>query len=81
MGQRWITKKSSLKLRDAQTTASLDRARIFLAGTVIVAKTPEEGRRMVDKVADTKPNFIKIRVDDKPRHHPENPSGCLSRGH
>src|SRR5262249_34683507 len=31
---------------------------------VIVGKTPEEARRMVDQVADTKPDFIKIRVDD-----------------
>ena len=31
---------------------------------MIVAKTPEEGRKMVDQVADTKPNYIKIRVDD-----------------
>jgi imidazolonepropionase-like amidohydrolase len=54
----------AFKLRDAQETPSLNRARIFVAGTVIVAKTPEEGRQMVDKVADTKPNYIKIRVDD-----------------
>jgi len=54
----------SYKLRDAQNTQALNRARIYVAGTVIVAKTPEEGRAMVDKVADTKPDYIKIRVDD-----------------
>ena len=54
----------AFKLRDAQDTPSLNRARIFVAGTVIVGKTPEEARKMVDKVADTKPNYIKIRVDD-----------------
>jgi imidazolonepropionase-like amidohydrolase len=54
----------AFKLRDAQETASLDRARIFVAGPVIVGSTPEEGRRMVDKVADMKPDYIKIRVDD-----------------
>jgi imidazolonepropionase-like amidohydrolase len=54
----------AFKLRDAQGTASLNRARIFLAGPVIVGKTPQEGRQMVDKVAGMKPDFIKIRVDD-----------------
>jgi imidazolonepropionase-like amidohydrolase len=54
----------AFKLRDAQGTASLNRARIFLAGPVIVGKTAQEGRQMVDKVASMKPDFIKIRVDD-----------------
>jgi len=54
----------AFKLRDAQATPSLNRARIFVAGPVIVAKTPEEARQMVDKVADMKPDYIKIRVDD-----------------
>jgi imidazolonepropionase-like amidohydrolase len=54
----------AFKLRDAQDTPSLNRARIFVAGPVIVGTTPEEGRRMVDRVADMKPNYIKIRVDD-----------------
>jgi imidazolonepropionase-like amidohydrolase len=56
--------EAAYKLRDSQATPTLNRARIFVAGSVIVAKTPEEGRRMVDQVADTKPNYIKIRVDD-----------------
>jgi imidazolonepropionase-like amidohydrolase len=54
----------AFKLRDAQETPSLNRARIFVAGPVIVGATAEEGRRMVDKVADMKPDYIKIRVDD-----------------
>src|SRR5437660_242418 len=54
----------AFKLRDAQGTPALNRARIFVAGPVIAAKTPEEARRMVDKVAAMKPDFIKIRVDD-----------------
>ena len=54
----------AFRLRDAQDTPSLNRARIFVAGPVIVGTTPEEGRQMVDKVADMKPNYIKIRVDD-----------------
>lgn len=52
------------RIRDAQNTPSLDRARIYLAGEVIVGKTPLEARQMAGKVAATKPDVIKIRVDD-----------------
>jgi imidazolonepropionase-like amidohydrolase len=55
---------AAFKLRDAQQTPSLDRARILVAGPVIVGANPEEARRMVDKVADLHPDYIKIRVDD-----------------
>jgi imidazolonepropionase-like amidohydrolase len=54
----------AFRLRDAQGTPSLNRARIFVAGPVIVGKTPREGRQMVEKVAAMKPDYIKIRVDD-----------------
>jgi imidazolonepropionase-like amidohydrolase len=54
----------AFELRDEQNTASLNRARIHVAGPVIVGSTPEEGRKMVDRVADMKPDYIKIRVDD-----------------
>lgn len=50
--------------RQAQAAPSLDRARLYLAGEVITARTPEEARRMVAKVAAGKPDIIKIRVDD-----------------
>ncbi len=52
------------QLRDSQDTATLHRARLYAAGPVIVGKTPEEARKMVDEVAAMKPNLIKIRVDD-----------------
>ena len=48
----------------AQNTPSLDRARLYVAGDVIVGKTPEEARQMVARVAAAKPDVIKIRVDD-----------------
>jgi imidazolonepropionase-like amidohydrolase len=54
----------AFKARDAQDTASLDRARIHLAGDVIVGKTPDEARQMVATVAARRPDIIKIRVDD-----------------
>ena len=52
------------RARETQNSPSLDRARIHLAGTVIVGKTPDEARQMVERVAGTKPDIIKIRVDD-----------------
>ena len=42
----------------------LDRARIFVAGPVVSAKTPDEARRIVREVAKLEPDWIKIRVDD-----------------
>jgi imidazolonepropionase-like amidohydrolase len=51
-------------LRDAQGTASLKRARIYVAGDVITATTPEEARARVAEMAARKVDVIKIRVDD-----------------
>jgi imidazolonepropionase-like amidohydrolase len=54
----------AFRAREAQQTPSLDRTRIHLAGEVIVGKTPQEARQMVARVAATKPDMIKLRVDD-----------------
>jgi imidazolonepropionase-like amidohydrolase len=50
--------------RDSQNVAGLDRARIFLAGDIITAATPEAARERVAAAAASKPDVIKIRVDD-----------------
>lgn len=50
--------------RDAQRTAHLDRARLFVAGPVVVAETPDEARKQVADNAALKVDVIKIRVDD-----------------
>lgn len=55
---------AGFRLRDAQETAELDRARLYVAGRVITADTPEEARQKVDENAETKPDYIKFRVDD-----------------
>lgn len=57
-------REQGFRLREEQETPALNRARIYVAGTVITGKTPEEAQRLVDTVAAMKPNFIKIRVDD-----------------
>jgi imidazolonepropionase-like amidohydrolase len=55
----------SFRLRDEQFSgAPIHRSRIFVAGKIIVADTPEDARQQVDEVAATKPDIIKIRVDD-----------------
>lgn len=54
----------AFKARDAQDAPTLDRARLYVAGDVIAAKTPDQARQMVAKVAESKPDVIKIRVDD-----------------
>jgi imidazolonepropionase-like amidohydrolase len=51
-------------LRDEQAKGPLDRARIYVAGTVINGATAEEARAATDKAADAKPDILKIRVDN-----------------
>src|SRR5437016_3550319 len=55
---------ASLKARDAQSTPSLDRARLFVAGPVLNPKSVEEARSLVDQDAAMKVNIVKIRIDD-----------------
>ena len=54
----------AFEARDAQSVPTLDRARIYLAGEVITAATAAEAKQAVARVAATKPDLIKIRVDD-----------------
>lgn len=51
-------------LRDQQNTAELERARLYVAGPVLTAQTPEDAMARVDETATLNPDFIKIRVDD-----------------
>jgi imidazolonepropionase-like amidohydrolase len=54
----------AFEARNAQSVATLDRARIYLAGEVITAANAAEAKQAVARVAATKPDVIKIRVDD-----------------
>jgi imidazolonepropionase-like amidohydrolase len=58
-------KEPAYDARQAQNTSSLKRSRLYLAGEIIVGDTPEAAREMVRKVAATKPDLLKIRVDDQ----------------
>jgi 3-mercaptopyruvate sulfurtransferase SseA len=57
-------RNAGFTLRDAQRAGRPDTARLLVAGPVITARTPEEARADVDRVAAMKPDWIKIRVDD-----------------
>jgi imidazolonepropionase-like amidohydrolase len=48
----------------AENAAATDRARVFVAGPVINGDTADAAREMANKVADMKPDLLKIRVDD-----------------
>ena len=51
-------------LRAEQATAPPGRARVYVAGPIVVADTAEAARVEADKVIALKPDLVKIRVDD-----------------
>jgi imidazolonepropionase-like amidohydrolase len=57
-------REPGFRARDSQNTATLKRARVYLAGPVITGKTGEEARAAVERAVAMKPEWIKIRVDD-----------------
>src|SRR3972149_4629313 len=54
----------SVRLRDAQDTSSLNRARLYVAGSVVTAETPQSAPQMVDHNVALGVDLIKVRVDD-----------------
>ena len=57
-------REEGFRVRDEQDTPSLDRARLYVAGPVVDATTPEAARGQVAALADRKVDWVKIRVDD-----------------
>jgi len=55
---------AGIAARDAQSVATLDRARLFVAGPVLAPKTPVEARQLVADDQAMKVDIVKIRVDD-----------------
>jgi imidazolonepropionase-like amidohydrolase len=55
---------AGFQLRDEQAAGALDRARIFVAGTVIGGDTPEAALAATETVLAMKPDILKIRIDD-----------------
>ena len=52
-------------LRNEQFDQSLERARIYVAGSVVVGDSEAEIRAEVNRNADMGANFIKVRIDDE----------------
>lgn len=52
------------RTRPAQQTASLTRARLFIAGPIPTSKTAGEGRKAVDEIAAAHTDIVKFRIDD-----------------
>src|SRR5688500_13244000 len=50
--------------RNANDAPDLARARLLLAGEIVTATTPDAARQAVARVAGTRVDIIKIRVDD-----------------
>ena len=78
-------REAGFRLRDENELATLNRSRLYVAGPVITAKTPEEARSAVDAAADLKPDWIKIRVDDNlgttEKMRPEVYRAVIARAH
>ena len=56
--------QASLEIRDEQNVSTLNRSRLFVAGTIVTGDTPELVRSIVQTNAANAVDFIKIRVDD-----------------
>jgi imidazolonepropionase-like amidohydrolase len=76
---------AGFRIRDAQSTPSLDHARLFVAGPVLAPKSPDEARKQVDEVAAMKADIVKIRVDDNlgttPKMPPEIYQAVIDESH
>ncbi len=55
---------AGFELRNEQAAGPLERAKLFVGGSVITGTTADEARAMAITVADMKPDLLKIRVDD-----------------
>jgi imidazolonepropionase-like amidohydrolase len=57
-------REAGFQLRAQNDRPDLTRSRLYVAGPVISARTPENARAAVDAAAKMNPDWIKIRVDD-----------------
>ncbi len=57
-------REAGIRVRDAQAVPALDRARLFVAGTVVTGETPEEAVAIAESNGEMDVDFMKFRVDD-----------------
>lgn len=78
-------REAGFRLRGENESERMNRSRLYVAGPVITAKTPEEARAAVDAAAKLKPDWIKIRVDDNlgttEKMRPEVYRAVIARAH
>lgn len=55
--------KESLRVRGENERGSLDRARLFVAGPAVLARTADEARQLIDRNADLRVDVIKTRMN------------------
>ena len=71
--------------RDAQGVSTLARSRLYVAGPVLVPKSPDDARKLVDDDAAMKVDIVKIRVDDNlgttPKMSPEIYRAVIDQAH
>ncbi|HYO81213.1 MAG TPA: amidohydrolase family protein [Bryobacteraceae bacterium] len=57
--------RPAFEARREQEKQHVDRSRLYLSGEIITGETVEAARETVARVAATKPDILKIRVDDQ----------------
>ena len=56
--------EAGILVRDQQDTPELNRARLYVAGPVVTAQTPDDARANVNELVEMDVDLVKIRVDD-----------------
>jgi imidazolonepropionase-like amidohydrolase len=64
LGEDQDVAQNVLTLRNEQRAGTLEGARLFITGPVIAGSSADAARAMTDKVAASKPDLLKIRIDD-----------------
>jgi imidazolonepropionase-like amidohydrolase len=74
--------KESIRIRDENDRSGLDRARLFVAGPAVVARTAEEARALIDRSAALRVNVIKTRMNGNANDiTPDAYSALIARAH
>jgi imidazolonepropionase-like amidohydrolase len=74
--------KESVRVRDGNERGALDRARLFVAGPAVVARTVDEARELIDRNATAGVNVIKTRMNGNPNDMaPEVYTALIERAH
>lgn len=62
--------RESVNIRDEQERGTLDRARLYVSGPNVVARTADEARQNVDRAAEMRVDIIKTRLSGNPNDMP-----------